>query len=69
MINVLIDGPNNNYGWIILLVIFLSVGLPLLLLILGLAIRSKKKKASNIILIITAVYAIIGLGVCGSLMF
>ena len=66
---VLIDGPNNNYGWLILIYLFLAFGVPILLLIAGIAVRPKRKKLSNIFLIIAATYAIIGLGVCGSLLF
>lgn len=66
---LLIDGPNNNYGLLILLYLFVAFGVPILLLIAGIAVRPKKKKLSNILLIITATYAIIGLGVCGALLF
>lgn len=52
-------------GWYILLLIFLAFGVPTLLLIVGIAIRAKNKKASKIIFIITTIYIIIGLGVCG----
>ena len=68
MHSLLLDGPNNNYGLAILLFLFVAFGIPILLLIFGIAIRAKRKKASNIILIIVATYAIIGLGVCGALM-
>lgn len=64
--NLLIE--SDALGNYILLMIFLIFGLPILLLIFALAIRAKKKKASNIILIIIATYAIIGLGICGALM-
>ncbi|MBC2843922.1 hypothetical protein [Winogradskyella flava] len=63
---VLID--STDYGWYILLLFFLAFGVPLLLLIIGLVIRPKNKKASTIILIIAAVYSVIGLGVCRSVL-
>lgn len=66
---LLIDGPNNNYFFLILLYIFIAFGVPILLLIIGIAVRSKNKKLSNILLIITVVYAIVGLGLCGVLMY
>ncbi|XMO87976.1 hypothetical protein AAFN75_06705 [Algibacter sp. AS12] len=66
MITLLLE--TDALGWYIILLMFLASGVPVLLLILGLAIRAKRKKASNIILIITATYAIIGLGFCRSLM-
>jgi len=65
---LLIDGPNNNYVGLILLLLFLAFVVPIILLIIGIAIRTKRKKASNIIFILLAVYAIVGLGVCGSMM-
>lgn len=67
MMGLLLD--STAVGWYIILLFFLAFGVPILLLILGIAIRPKKKKASNIVLIITAVYAIIGLGLCGSMLF
>ena len=54
-----------DIGWYILLLIFLAFGVPILLLILGFAIRAKNKKASKVIFIIATVYIIIGLGFCG----
>ncbi|WP_298550420.1 hypothetical protein [uncultured Algibacter sp.] len=67
MISLLVE--NAALGWYIILIIFLAFGVPTILLIVGIAIRQKNKKVSNVLLIITAVYAIIGLGICGSLMF
>lgn len=66
MIGLLLE--SDALGWYILLMICLIFGLPILLLIIGIAIRSKNKKVSNIILITVATYAIIGLGICGALM-
>lgn len=59
---------SDALGRYILLMICLVFGVPILLLIIGIAIRPKNKKASNIIIIIVATYAIIGLGICGALM-
>ncbi|MBB5266686.1 glucan phosphoethanolaminetransferase (alkaline phosphatase superfamily) [Algibacter amylolyticus] len=67
MNNILLESA--ALGWYIILLIFLVFGLPTILLIVSIAIRQKKKNTSNVLLIITAVYAIIGLGICGSLMF
>ncbi|WP_298340894.1 hypothetical protein [uncultured Algibacter sp.] len=64
--NMLLE--SSALGWYIILLFFLAFGVPLILLIIGIAIRRKHKKASNILLIITAVYAIIGLGICGSML-
>ena len=64
--NMLLE--SSALGWYIILLFFLAFGVPLILLIIGIAIRRKHKKASNILLIITVVYAIIGLGICGSML-
>ncbi|TGV00546.1 hypothetical protein [Flavivirga rizhaonensis] len=54
--------------WILLLLFFLAFGVPIILFIIGLALRNKNKKASKALLIIATVYALIGLGICGSSM-
>lgn len=64
--NMLLE--SSALGWYIILLFFLAFGVPTLLLIMGIAIRRKHKKASSILLIITVVYAIIGLGICGSML-
>ncbi|GAA3592031.1 hypothetical protein Q4Q39_05370 [Flavivirga amylovorans] len=51
--------------WIFLLLFFLAFGVPILLAIVALAIRNKNKRVSKVLLIIAAVYALIGLGICG----
>lgn len=69
MHSLILDGPNNNYVGFILLFLVLAFVVPIVMLIIGIAIRSKNKKTSNILFIIITVYALIGLGFCGSLMF
>ncbi len=59
----------GNYGGAILLVLFIMFGIPLALLIVGLAIKTKHKKTGKILLIIAAIYLIISLGYCGAMMF
>lgn len=58
----------DGLGAFILLMLFLMFGVPLILLITGIALRKKNKKKSNGFFIAAAVYTLIGLGVCGSLM-
>ena len=69
MHSLILDGPNNNYVGFILLFLVLAFVVPIVMLIIGIAIRSKNKKTSNILFIIITVYDLIGLGFCGSLMF
>jgi len=61
--NLLIGG--DAFAWTILFLMFLAFGVPIILLIVGLILWKKNKKASKVILISTAVYALIGLGMCG----
>lgn len=63
---LLIDG--GDYFGAILLVLFIMFGVPLILFIIGIAIRNRNKKASKILLISGVVYLLICLGICGSLM-
>lgn len=60
----------NDGGYIIaiLLGLFIMFAIPIILFIIGLALRNKNKKASKTLLIIAAVYVLMGLGICGSLM-
>ncbi len=67
MINLIVEGTGLIWG--ILLLIFLAFGVPLILFILGIALRNKNKKASKILLIIAVVYSLIGIGICGGGLF
>jgi len=67
MMYLLVDGPNNNYFWGILLLMFLAFGVPFILFVLALAKRKTNKKVSKILLIIGVVYSLVGLGYCGAI--
>ncbi len=58
----------KGLGTLILVWLFVAFGVPLILLITGIALRNKNKKKSKGFLIATVVYVLIGLGICGSLM-
>lgn len=58
----------SGWEWLILLMFFLAFGVPIILLIIAASLKNKNERASKILLIITAVYTLIGLGVCGSSM-
>ena len=66
MIGLLLEG--GDYLWLILLMLLLAFGIPIILVILGIVLRNKNKKASKYLLIAAVVYVLIGLGVCGSMM-
>ncbi len=63
---LLIEG--GNYLGIFLLVLAIMFLPPLILLIIGLVIRVKNRKTSKILIILSVVYLLISLGVCGSMM-
>ncbi len=58
----------KGLGVLIIIWLFVAFGVPLILLITGIALRNKNKKKSTGFLIATVVYVLIGLGICGSLM-
>ncbi|WP_248724532.1 hypothetical protein [Seonamhaeicola sp. ML3] len=58
----------DGLGTILAIWAFFAFGVPLILLISGVALRNKNKKKSKNYLIAAVVYVIIGLGICGSMM-
>lgn len=58
----------DELGAIILIFLFIMFGPPVILTIIGFAIKSKKKKAAKILFILAAVYLLIGLGICFTLL-
>ncbi|AUP79501.1 hypothetical protein [Flavivirga eckloniae] len=66
MTTLIVEG--GNYLGIFLLVLAIMFLPPLILLIIGLAIRAKNRKTSKILMILAAVYLLISLGICGSMM-
>jgi len=67
MTRLLIEG--NGFGLFILLMIFIAIGIPIVLFVVGLLTLRENKKKAKIILIIAAVYSIISFGICGGLGF
>ncbi|MBC3845797.1 hypothetical protein H8K90_05365 [Winogradskyella echinorum] len=65
MTRLLIEG--NGFGLFILLMIFIAIGIPIVLFVVGLLTLRENKKKAKIILIIAAVYSIISFGICGGL--
>ncbi|PIA78936.1 hypothetical protein BFR04_05290 [Gaetbulibacter sp. 4G1] len=60
--------PNMNLDGLIYLIIAIMFGPAILLTIVGFAILKKNKKAAKVLFILAAVYVIISLGICGSMM-
>ena len=59
----------NEIVWIILIVLILTLSPAIIMTIVGLVIKKKNPKAAKILFILSTIYIIIGLGVCGILSF
>ncbi|MCK8480405.1 hypothetical protein [Psychroserpens algicola] len=59
----------SGWEWIIFLMIFFGIIVPLFLFIFGFIKYAKDKKQGKIILIIATLYTIIGFGICGGFGF
>ncbi len=62
---LLIEG---DYTGIFVIILAIMFGPPILFAIIGLSYRNTNKKTAKVFYIIAAVYLLISLGVCGSLM-
>lgn len=58
----------GNLDGLILLIIAIMFGPAILMAIIGFAVLKKNKKAAKVLFILAAVYVIISLGICGSMM-
>lgn len=59
----------NEIIWVILIFLIIALSPAIIMTIVGLVIKKKNPKAAKILFIISTVYIIIGLGVCGILSF
>lgn len=57
-----------NLDGLVILIVAIMFGPAILLAIIGLAVLKKNKKAAKVLFILAAVYVIISLGICGTLM-
>lgn len=60
--------PNMNLDGIIYLIVGIMFGPAIIMTIIGLALLKKKKTAAKVLFILSAVYVIVSLGICGSMM-
>lgn len=58
----------GNLDGIIVIIIAIMLGPAILLAIIGFTLRKNNKKASKVFFILAAVYVIVSLGICGSMM-
>ncbi|WP_395076901.1 hypothetical protein [Flavobacterium sp.] len=57
----------GNLGGLVVILILIMVGPPIVLSIIGFAVRSNSPKTAKILFILAALYLLIGLGICGGL--
>jgi predicted membrane protein len=58
----------DNLAVLVYTILFIMFAPPIILLIIGLSIRKRNRKSSNVLMIIALLYLTIGLGYCGLLM-
>ncbi|WP_299098213.1 hypothetical protein [uncultured Winogradskyella sp.] len=69
MTTLLIEATGGmNLDGLIILIVAIMFGPAILLAIIGFAVLKKNKKAAKVLFILAAVYVIISLGICGSMM-
>ena len=66
---MILVSPNMNLDGILYLILAIMFGPAIVLAIIGLILRyNEKKKAAKVFFILAALYVLISLGVCGSMM-
>ena len=58
----------GNLDGLLVLILAIMFGPAIILAIIGFAVLKKNKKAAKVLFILAAVYLIISLGICGSMM-
>ncbi len=58
----------GNLDGLIFIIFLVMFGPALLLLIIGLMIRKKNKKAAKVFYILAGIYLLVSLGICGGIM-
>lgn len=57
-----------NFDGLVMMIMLIMFGPAVLFLIIGLSVQKKNKKAAKVFYILTGIYLIISLGICGGLM-
>ena len=65
---MIISLEGGNYAGVFFMVIAIMIVPPIILSLIGFAIRKAYPDASKVLYILSAIYLIIGLGFCGSMM-
>ncbi len=57
----------GNLDGLLILILVIMFGPPLLLFIIGLAVKKQNPNAAKVLYIIAVLYLIVGLGICGGM--
>ncbi len=58
---------NMDFSGLIVVLVLIMIGPPVLLTIIGFIIKKNSPKAAKILFVFGALYLLVGLGICGSL--
>ncbi|MDR7209536.1 hypothetical protein [Flavobacterium piscis] len=58
----------GNLDGLVTILVLIMVGPPFLFSIIGFSVRKNHPKTAKVLFILSAVYLLVGLGICGSLM-
>ncbi len=58
----------ENLGILIFVITLVMMSPAIIMTIIGFAIRKKRPKPAKVLFIISAIYLIVGLGICGSIL-
>lgn len=58
----------GNLDGLLVLILLVLLGLPSLLIIVGFVVKKNRPEVAKALFILAAVYLLVGLGICGSLM-
>nr|WP_309757919.1 hypothetical protein [Flavobacterium sp.] len=58
----------GNLGGLVAILIMIMVVPPIILTIIGFAVRSNNPKTAKVLFILAVLYLIVGLGICGGLL-
>lgn len=63
---ILLEG--GDYTGVFVMIIAIMFGPAIVMTIIGLSLFKKRKKAAKVLFILSAIYLIVSLGICGSMM-
>ncbi len=65
---IILEGNMSGLGTAILLILLLALSPAIVATIIGFVIKNKRPKAAKYLFILSGIYLIIGLGICGTLL-